>query len=186
VAATDGSLLGFQFPLSDLPHSQHCRLLLNHQDHSRFVKGVVTRAAPHPLLQSLGTPCLLVGCKSGDTLQRGVHQSSVMQELFDAVQNVLSGRSRTAQPRMSAHPEFPFASSCAVWQVWKGTDVWNHQQARVAKFTVSRRFGVGQQSFLNHQNQTIMNDWDQLFQSLGNNGSDPHSFFAKFGVPDGI
>ena len=37
---------------------------------------------------------------------RGIHQPIVTQQLFDSVQDVLTGRSRTAQPRQSLHPEF--------------------------------------------------------------------------------
>jgi site-specific DNA recombinase len=44
--------------------------------------------------------------KSGDLLVKGVHEAIISQELFDQVQDVLSGRSRTAQPRQSAHPDF--------------------------------------------------------------------------------
>jgi site-specific DNA recombinase len=45
--------------------------------------------------------------KSGDLVARGVHQPIVSQELFDTVQDVLAGRSKTAQPRQVLHPEFP-------------------------------------------------------------------------------
>lgn len=44
--------------------------------------------------------------KSGDLLIKGVHQPIITQELFDKVQDILSGRSRTAQPRQSTHPDF--------------------------------------------------------------------------------
>ena len=44
--------------------------------------------------------------KSRDLLVRGVHQPIVPQQLFDSVQDVLAGRSRTAQPRHSIRPEF--------------------------------------------------------------------------------
>jgi hypothetical protein len=37
---------------------------------------------------------------------RGVHQPIVAQQLFDSVQDALAGRSKTAQPRQSIHPEF--------------------------------------------------------------------------------
>jgi hypothetical protein len=45
--------------------------------------------------------------KSGDLLVRGVHPAIVSQELFDAVQEVLTGRSKTAQTRQVLNPEFP-------------------------------------------------------------------------------
>jgi site-specific DNA recombinase len=44
--------------------------------------------------------------RSKDLVVRGVHEPIVSQELFDTVQNVLAGRSRTAQPRRTLHPEF--------------------------------------------------------------------------------
>jgi site-specific DNA recombinase len=45
--------------------------------------------------------------KSGDLLVRGVHPPIVSQELFDAVQGVLTGRSKTAQSRQVLNPDFP-------------------------------------------------------------------------------
>ncbi|MGA9797436.1 MAG: recombinase family protein [Terriglobales bacterium] len=44
--------------------------------------------------------------RSGDVLVQGVHEAIVPQELFDSVQDILAGRSRTAQPRRTVHPEF--------------------------------------------------------------------------------
>jgi site-specific DNA recombinase len=44
--------------------------------------------------------------RSGELLVRGVHQPIVSQQLFDSVQDVLAGRSKTAQPRQSIHPDF--------------------------------------------------------------------------------
>jgi DNA invertase Pin-like site-specific DNA recombinase len=44
--------------------------------------------------------------QSGELLVQGVHEPIIRQELFDRVQDVLTGRSRTAQPRQSAHPDF--------------------------------------------------------------------------------
>ena len=45
--------------------------------------------------------------KSGDLIVRGVHSPIVSQELFDAVQGVLTGRSKTAQSRRVLNPDFP-------------------------------------------------------------------------------
>ena len=45
--------------------------------------------------------------KTGEITARGVHQSIVSQELFDRVQYVLEGRSKTAQPRQLLNSEFP-------------------------------------------------------------------------------
>jgi site-specific DNA recombinase len=45
--------------------------------------------------------------KSGDLLVRGVHPPIVSQELFDAVQGVLTGRSKTAQSRQVLNSDFP-------------------------------------------------------------------------------
>ncbi|HZW92954.1 MAG TPA: recombinase family protein [Candidatus Eremiobacteraceae bacterium] len=45
--------------------------------------------------------------KSGDLLVRGVHPPIVSQELFDTVQDVLAGRSKTARTRQVLNPEFP-------------------------------------------------------------------------------
>lgn len=45
--------------------------------------------------------------KTGQIVARGVHQPIVSQDLFDRVQDVLEGRSKTAQPRQLLHTEFP-------------------------------------------------------------------------------
>jgi site-specific DNA recombinase len=45
--------------------------------------------------------------KSGDLVVRGVHPRIVGQELFDEVQEVLAGRSRTAQTRQVLNPVLP-------------------------------------------------------------------------------
>jgi site-specific DNA recombinase len=45
--------------------------------------------------------------KSGDLLARGLHPPIVSQELFDTVQDVLAGRSKTARTRQVLNPEFP-------------------------------------------------------------------------------
>ena len=45
--------------------------------------------------------------KSGDLLARGLHPAIVSQELFDAVQDALAGRSKTARTRQVLNPEFP-------------------------------------------------------------------------------
>lgn len=45
--------------------------------------------------------------KSGDLTVRGVHPPIVTQQLFDQVQEVLVGRSKTAQTRQVLNPEFP-------------------------------------------------------------------------------
>ena len=45
--------------------------------------------------------------KSGDLVVRGVHPPIVTQQLFDKVQEVLTGRSKTAQTRQVLNPEFP-------------------------------------------------------------------------------
>ena len=45
--------------------------------------------------------------KSGDLVVRGVHPPIVGQELFDKVQAVLAGRSKTAQTRQVLNPTFP-------------------------------------------------------------------------------
>ena len=58
--------------------------------------------------------------KSADLLVRGVHQPIVSQELFDTVQDVLAGRSRTAQPRQSIHPEFPLRQFVRCTKCGKG------------------------------------------------------------------
>src|SRR6266851_2285888 len=44
--------------------------------------------------------------KSGDLLVRGIRPPIVNQELFDAVQDVLAGRSKTARARQVLNPEF--------------------------------------------------------------------------------
>lgn len=54
----------------------------------------------------LRNPLFAGWVKSGDLLVKGLHQPIVDQALFDTVQDVLAGRSRTAQPRRSEHPEF--------------------------------------------------------------------------------
>jgi site-specific DNA recombinase len=45
--------------------------------------------------------------RSGDLVVRGIHPSIVSQELFDAVQDVLAGHSKTAKTRQVLNPEFP-------------------------------------------------------------------------------
>jgi site-specific DNA recombinase len=45
--------------------------------------------------------------KSGDLVVRGIHPPIVTQQLFDQVQEVLAGRSKTAQTRQVLNPEFP-------------------------------------------------------------------------------
>ncbi len=45
--------------------------------------------------------------KSGDLVARGVHQPLLSQEVFDTVQEVLSGRSKTAKPRQVVNADFP-------------------------------------------------------------------------------
>jgi site-specific DNA recombinase len=45
--------------------------------------------------------------KSGDLVVRGVHPPIVTQQLFDKVQEVLTGRSKTARTRQVLNPEFP-------------------------------------------------------------------------------
>ncbi len=45
--------------------------------------------------------------KSGDLVVRGVHPPIVNQALFDAVQEVLAGRSKTAKTRQVLNPTFP-------------------------------------------------------------------------------
>jgi site-specific DNA recombinase len=45
--------------------------------------------------------------KSGDLMVRGIHPPIVSQVLFDAVQGVLTGRSKTAQSRQVLNPDFP-------------------------------------------------------------------------------
>jgi site-specific DNA recombinase len=63
----------------------------------------VPRQTWHAILRN---PLYAGWVKSGDLFVRGVHQPIVPQQLFDAVQEVLAGRSRTAQPRQTIHPEF--------------------------------------------------------------------------------
>ncbi len=63
----------------------------------------VPRQTWHSILRN---PLFAGWVKSGELLVRGVHQPIVPQQLFDSVQDVLAGRSKTAQPRQSIHPEF--------------------------------------------------------------------------------
>jgi site-specific DNA recombinase len=63
----------------------------------------VPRQTWHAILRN---PLYAGWVRSGDLLVRGVHQPIVPQQLFDCVQEVLAGRSKTAQPRQSVHPEF--------------------------------------------------------------------------------
>ena len=65
------------------------------------------RAVPRQTWHSvLRNPIYAGWVKSGETMVRGLHQSIVSQDLFDKVQSVLAGRSRTAQPRQAIHPDF--------------------------------------------------------------------------------
>lgn len=63
----------------------------------------VPRQTWHAILRN---PLYAGWVRSGDLLVCGVHQPIVAQQLFDSVQDVLAGRSRSAQPRQSVHPEF--------------------------------------------------------------------------------
>jgi site-specific DNA recombinase len=63
----------------------------------------VPRQTWHAILRN---PLYAGWIRSGDLLVKGVHQPLVSQQLFDTVQEILSGRSRTAQPRQSIHPDF--------------------------------------------------------------------------------
>jgi hypothetical protein len=65
----------------------------------------------------LRNPLYMGWLKSGDLLVRGVHPPIVSQELFDAVQGVLTGRSETAQSRQVLNADFPprrFHTLCQV------------------------------------------------------------------------
>ena len=55
----------------------------------------------------LRNPLYMGWLKSVDLLLRGVHPPIVSQELFDAVQGVLTGRSETAQSRQVLNADFP-------------------------------------------------------------------------------
>jgi Recombinase len=55
----------------------------------------------------LRNPLYMGWLKSVDLLVRGVHPPIVSQELFDAVQGVLTGRSETAQSRKVLNADFP-------------------------------------------------------------------------------
>jgi len=71
----------------------------------RTVRGaVMPRQTWHSALRN---PIYAGWVKSGDLLVRGTHPPVVTQEVFDAVQEVLAGRSKTAQPRQVLNPEFP-------------------------------------------------------------------------------
>ena len=71
----------------------------------RTVRGaVLPRQTWHSALRN---PIYAGWVKSGDLLVRGTHPPVVTQEVFDAVQKVLTGRSKTAQPRQVLNPEFP-------------------------------------------------------------------------------
>jgi site-specific DNA recombinase len=63
----------------------------------------VPRQTWHSILRN---PLYAGWVRSGELLVRGVHQPIVAQQLFDSVQDALAGRSKTAQPRQSIHPEF--------------------------------------------------------------------------------
>jgi len=63
----------------------------------------VPRQTWHSILRN---PLYAGWVRSGELLVRGVHQPIVPQQLFDSVQEMLAGRSRTAQPRQTIHPEF--------------------------------------------------------------------------------
>ena len=73
--------------------------------------GLTTRKGRHVPKQTwhaiLRNPIYAGWVKSGDLLVRGLHKPIVSQDLFDSVQDVLAGQSRTAQPRQRVHPGFP-------------------------------------------------------------------------------
>jgi site-specific DNA recombinase len=56
---------------------------------------------------ALRNPLYAGWVKSGDLIERGVHPPIVTQQLFDAVQQVLTGRSKTTRTRQVLNPEFP-------------------------------------------------------------------------------
>jgi site-specific DNA recombinase len=71
----------------------------------RTVRGaVLPRQTWHAALRN---PLYAGWVKSGDLLVHGIHAPIVTQELFDAVQDVLVGRSKTKQTRQVMNPEFP-------------------------------------------------------------------------------
>jgi hypothetical protein len=45
--------------------------------------------------------------------------------------------------------------------------------------------GVTKAAFLNHQNERVMQGWNQFFQSLGDLKTTAKDFLDMFGVPDG-
>lgn len=71
----------------------------------RTMRGaVLPRQTWHAALRN---PLFAGWVKSGDLLVRGQHSPIVAQELFDAVQEVLEGRSKTKRTRQVLNPEFP-------------------------------------------------------------------------------
>lgn len=64
----------------------------------------VPRQTWHAILRN---PLYAGWVKSGDLLTQGVHQPIVPQELFDEVQAVLAGKSRSSLPRQVVRPDFP-------------------------------------------------------------------------------
>lgn len=73
--------------------------------------GLTTRkGAPVPRqtwYAMLRNPLYAGWVKSGDLVNQGIHQSIVPQQLFDEVQAVLNGKSRSTQPRQVVRPDFP-------------------------------------------------------------------------------
>ena len=57
-----------------------------------------------------------------DLMVRGIHPPIVSQEPFDAVQGVLTGRSKTAQSRQGAESSFPATSIHTLCKVQQGPD----------------------------------------------------------------
>jgi site-specific DNA recombinase len=71
----------------------------------RNTKGtVLARQTFHAMLRN---PLYAGWVKSGDVMERGIHPPIVTQQLFDTVQEVLAGRSKTSRTRQVLNPEFP-------------------------------------------------------------------------------
>lgn len=64
----------------------------------------LARQTWHSMLRN---PLFAGWVKSGDLLSQGMHQAIIPQQVFDAVQAVLAGNSKTSIPRQVVRPDFP-------------------------------------------------------------------------------
>jgi site-specific DNA recombinase len=82
-----------------------------------------TKGAPMPRQTwhaMLRNPLYSGWVRSGDFMARGIHEPIVTQELYDHVQDVLAGRSKTAHPRRVLNPNFPLRQFVRCFKCGKG------------------------------------------------------------------